>query len=99
MPNKNVRHDTIKNGKRLIKSITMEIDREIVGIVPAVGHAARLAPLPCSKELYPIGFRSAAGGRSVRPKAVCLYLLEKFQLAGVTRSFIVLREGKWDIPS
>lgn len=34
----------------------------------------------------------------MRPKAVCLYPLEKFQLAGVTRSFIVLREGKWDIP-
>ena len=70
-----------------------------VGIVPAAGWATRIDPLPCSKELYPIGFRSVDGGPSVRPKAVCLCLLEKMKRAGVTSAYIVLPEGTWDIPT
>jgi glucose-1-phosphate thymidylyltransferase len=35
----------------------------------------------------------------LRPKAVCHYLLEKMRLAGITRAYIVLRKGKWDIPA
>jgi glucose-1-phosphate thymidylyltransferase len=73
--------------------------QEIIGLVPAGGQATRIAPLPCSKELYPIGFRSVSGGESVRPKVVCHYLLEKMQMAGVAKAYIVLREGKWDIPA
>jgi glucose-1-phosphate thymidylyltransferase len=30
---------------------------------------------------------------------VCHYLLEKMRLAGVTKVYIVLRKGKWDIPA
>jgi glucose-1-phosphate thymidylyltransferase len=33
------------------------------------------------------------------PKVICHYLLDKMRLAGVTKAFIVLREGKWDIPA
>jgi glucose-1-phosphate thymidylyltransferase len=55
--------------------------------------------LPCSKELYPIGFRAVGEGPALRPKVVCHYLLEKMRLAGITRAYIVLREGKWDIPA
>jgi glucose-1-phosphate thymidylyltransferase len=29
----------------------------IVGVVPAAGHATRLGPLPCSKEMLPVGGR------------------------------------------
>ena len=72
--------------------------REIVGLIPAAGQATRIAPLPCSKEIYPIGFREVEDG-SQRPKAVCHYLLEKMRLAGVTKAYIILREGKWDIPA
>jgi glucose-1-phosphate thymidylyltransferase len=36
---------------------------------------------------------------SARPKVVSHYLLEKMRLAGVTKVYIVLREGKWDIPT
>ena len=73
--------------------------RELIGLLPAGGKAERLQPLPCSKEIYPIGFRLKDGDRGVRPKVVCHYLLEKMRSAGVTKAHIVLREGKWDIPA
>lgn len=34
-----------------------------------------------------------------RPKVVSQYLLEKFKTAGLSKTFIVIREGKWDIPN
>jgi glucose-1-phosphate thymidylyltransferase len=71
---------------------------DIIGLIPAGGSATRLDPLPCSKELYPIGFRLVDGGRETRPKVASHYLLEKMQLAGITKAYIVLRQGKWDIP-
>lgn len=73
--------------------------QEIIGLVPAGGQAKRIAPLPCSKELYPIGFRPVAEDGSLRPKAICHYLLEKMRLAGATKAYIILRQGKWDIPA
>lgn len=74
-------------------------EREIVGLVPAGGVATRIAPLPLSKELYPIGFRPVGSQGELRPKVVCHYLLESMRLAGASKAFIVLREGKWDIPA
>lgn len=74
-------------------------DQEVVGLLPAGGQAIRINPLPCSKELYPIGFRRSGEDDGFRPKAVCLYLLEKMRLAGITKTYIVLRKGKWDIPA
>ena len=50
---------------------------EIVGLIPAAGRATRLAPLPCSKELVPIGFQTAADGADRRPKPVSQYLLDR----------------------
>ncbi|MGH7233477.1 MAG: nucleotidyltransferase family protein [Nitrospiraceae bacterium] len=73
--------------------------REIVGLIPAGGHARRIDPLPCSKELFPVGFRPASKGGGLRPKVVSHYLLEKMHLAGITKVYIILRQGKWDIPS
>ena len=67
--------------------------------MPAAGKAARLSPLPFSKELYPVGFQSLDNDRSLHPKPVCVYLLEKMRLAGTTEAYIVLRKGKWDIPA
>lgn len=72
--------------------------REVIGLIPAAGTASRIAPLPCSKELYPVGFRSVDSNGSMRPKVVSHYLLEKMRLAGISKAFIILREGKWDIP-
>jgi len=71
---------------------------EIVGLIPAGGQATRIAPLPCSKELYPIGFQQRKEGGSV-PKVVSQYLLDKMRFAGISKAFFVLRPGKWDIPA
>lgn len=73
--------------------------RKIIGLIPAGGQATRIAPLPCSKELYPAGFRQVGDGLELRPKVVCHYLLERLRLAGIDKAYVVLREGKWDIPA
>lgn len=74
----------------------VELEREVIGLIPAGGQGLRVGILPCSKEIYPIGFDQSI---EKRPKAISQYLLEKMHLAGVNRAYIVLREGKWDIPS
>jgi glucose-1-phosphate thymidylyltransferase len=74
----------------------IETPKEIIGLIPAGGQGARLGPLPCSKEIYPIGFDQ---GREERPKAICHYLFEKMRLADIKKAYIILREGKWDIPA
>jgi len=75
------------------------IQTEIVGLIPAGGKGNRIAPLPFSKELYPVGFHDANEDLSLRPKVVSHYLLEKMRLAGITKVYIILRKGKWDIPA
>ena len=72
---------------------------ELVGLVPAAGWGRRLSPLPFSKEMYPVGFHDGRGDLHPRPKVVCQYLLENMQRAGVRKTYIILRDGKWDIPS
>jgi dTDP-glucose pyrophosphorylase len=73
-------------------------DFEVVGLVPAAGRGKRLEPLPCSKELYPIGFRQDESGES-HAEVVSNHLFEKFRRAGLTRAYVIVREGKWDIPA
>jgi glucose-1-phosphate thymidylyltransferase len=70
---------------------------DLIGLIPCGGHATRLAPLPCSKEVLPLGLRRVPDG-TVRPKVVSHYLLEKMACGGVRRAFFILRSGKWDIP-
>ncbi len=60
---------------------------DVIGLLPAGGTSSRIAPLPCSKELYPIGFRLSDKERTSRPKVVCHYLLEKMQFAGITKAY------------
>lgn len=69
---------------------------DVVAIIPAAGHASRISPLPCSKELYPIGLHADAD-QLRHPKVVSQYLLEKFKRAAIGKVFICLRKGKWDI--
>jgi Nucleoside-diphosphate-sugar pyrophosphorylase involved in lipopolysaccharide biosynthesis/translation initiation factor 2B, gamma/epsilon subunits (eIF-2Bgamma/eIF-2Bepsilon) len=71
---------------------------EVVGLVPAAGLAKRLQPFPCSKEVYPVGFVVDDTG-TPRPKVAAQYLLEKFKVAGITKAYLVIRDGKWDIPN
>jgi glucose-1-phosphate thymidylyltransferase len=75
------------------------INREVIGLIPAAGDAKRIAPLPCSKELYPIGFEIEKELNLQRPKSVCQYLIEKMHYVGVEKIYFILRKGKWDIPS
>lgn len=67
--------------------------RELVGLVPAAGRASRLGEITSSKEILPLPGED--GGPS-RP--ACHDLLATFARAGVARAFVLLREGKWDIP-
>ena len=78
---------------------TKDTRQDVIGLIPAAGSATRLRKLPCSKEIYPVGYRKIDEQGKVQPKAVSLYLLEKMRLAGVTRTYIILRENKWDIPA
>lgn len=74
------------------------MDPELVGLVPAAGWGRRLSPLPFSKEVYPVGFQDLREETDPRPKVVSQYLLEHMQRAGVRKAYIILRDGKWDIP-
>lgn len=71
---------------------------DIIGLIPAAGYSRRISPVPCSKEIYPVGFFRNSSGDD-RPKAVCLYLIESMRQAGITKIVIVIRKGKLDIPA
>ena len=71
--------------------------REVIGLIPCAGHATRITPLPCSKEVLPVGLRRTVDG-ALRPKVVSHYLLEKMRQGGVGKALFILRKGKWDIP-
>ena len=69
---------------------------EVVGIVPAAGLGTRLAPLPFSKELFPLGYQEVHknGIPQWRPKVVSQYTIDQMVKAGVTKIFVVLGSGK-----
>lgn len=71
------------------------IDPAVIGLVPAAGHARRIAPLPCSKELLPL-WRASDDDR---PRAVCEHALARMREGGIGRACVIIREGKWDIPA
>jgi len=73
--------------------------REVVGLIPAAGEAKRIAPLPCSKEIFPLGLRTRENHEEFAPTTACDYLLDKMHRAGIRKAYIVLRKGKWDIPA
>jgi glucose-1-phosphate thymidylyltransferase len=58
----------------------------IVGVIPAAGHATRLQPLRCSKEVLPIH------GRPVMD-----YVVDRMRLAGCTQLRVVTRPEKEDV--
>lgn len=67
---------------------------DIIGLIPMAGKASRLGKLPFSKELYPIEI-----DQEKSPKVVSSFLIESMKKAGVQNFHLVLRSGKWDIPS
>ncbi|ABK44945.1 Nucleotidyl transferase [Magnetococcus marinus MC-1] len=71
----------------------------VVAIVPAAGKGSRLAPFPCPKELFPVGYQDylIQGKMEKRPKVVSHYLLDNLIQAGVKRIFLIVGDDKWDI--
>jgi glucose-1-phosphate thymidylyltransferase len=70
---------------------------KIVGLIPAAGIAERISPLPCSKEIYPVEFDNSPENEILRPKVVSQYLIEGMQQVDVTKVYVIIRKGKWDI--
>ena len=73
--------------------------QEVIGLIPAGGVAKRIAPLPCSKELFPVGLCLSDDKSKLVTKVACQSLLEKMSFANINKAYVVLRKGKWDIPS
>lgn len=73
--------------------------RELIGLIPAAGTARRISPLPCSKEIFPLGYENTPFHTGPRPKVAAHYLLDKMKSCGVQKAYIILRKGKWDIPA
>lgn len=65
----------------------------ISGIIPAAGRATRLGKLPFSKELFPVDIDE----NSII--VVSDHLIKSMAIAGIDQLHIVIRDGKWDIPS
>ena len=72
--------------------------KEVIGLIPAAGHATRMGLLPCSKELLPLGLYPAENRSEIKPKVIISYLLKSLRFADIKKVYIVLRRGKWDIP-
>ncbi len=71
--------------------------REVVAVMPAAGFATRLGSLPWSKEVFPIPTSRRDVGESPIGLA-CDSLLNAFRAGRAERVFVVIRDGKWDIP-
>jgi glucose-1-phosphate thymidylyltransferase len=72
--------------------------REVIGLIPASGLATRLGPLPMSKEILPVRGLHRDPEDGAPPRPVCRYLLEAMRRAGIRRTFVIIRRGKWDVP-
>ncbi len=72
---------------------------DLVGVIPAAGTANRIGPLPCCKELLPVGFHRKDKKDRSQVKVVSHYLIEKMRRVNVSKVYIILRKGKWDIPA
>jgi len=77
----------------------MEYSRMYTGLVPAAGFAKRLDPIPCSKEIFPIGFEYDSNHQPVKTKVVSSTLFNQFRREGCSETYVIIRKGKWDIPN
>ena len=72
---------------------------ERIGLIPAAGFAKRIGPLPCSKEIYPLGFKYSEAMGALRPLVACQSLLEKLAKADSKKCFVIIRPEKVDLLS
>jgi glucose-1-phosphate thymidylyltransferase len=73
------------------------IRADFVGVLPAAGRAARLAPFRYPKELLPIVYAPSELDDGLRPRAVIEYSLAAVAAAGVRRTLIVIAPWKSDL--
>ena len=76
-----------------------ERNSDLIALIPAAGQATRLGNLPFSKELLPVSITPSRNGSERRIRVVSEVLLDSLEQAGASRAVIVIRNGKWDIPS
>ena len=72
---------------------------QIVGVVPMAGRATRLPRLPCSKEIFPLDFAAMPSAAERQPRVACEHVLDAMQHSGISEIYMVIRDGKWDIPA
>jgi len=72
--------------------------RDVLALIPAGGRGSRIAPIPGSKELFPIGFTDVDSDEP-KVRVISQYLFERLVAGGVGQGIVVLRQGKWDIPA
>ncbi len=75
------------------------LTQHVIGIIPMAGTASRLGKIPCSKEIYPVNPAAGTYDTDNPPQVVCDYLLGKMSTAGISRIYVIIRQGKWDIPA
>ncbi|WP_420629796.1 nucleotidyltransferase family protein [Candidatus Leptofilum sp.] len=73
---------------------------ERIGLLPAAGRGSRLGPIPCSKEIMPLGFQSPTSKEADWiPVTTIERHLQAFSLAQVQQVGIIVGNTKWDIVS
>lgn len=72
---------------------------ELVGLLPAAGRGSRLGPIPCSKEIMPLGFEPVPGDDrpAWRPVTAIESHLRALRAAGAGRAVVVIGETKADV--
>jgi len=72
---------------------------DVVGLLPAAGRGTRIAPLPVSKEVFPLALQAMPDTAGLRPKVACQYVFENMAAGGISQAYVVIGKGKWDIPN
>lgn len=72
--------------------------RDYVGLLPAAGRGARLAPFRYPKELLPIAYDNGVGvHEGVRPRAIAEFALDAIRRSNVRKCLVVIAPWKLDI--
>ncbi|WP_129629195.1 nucleotidyltransferase family protein [Candidatus Oscillochloris fontis] len=71
---------------------------DLIGLLPAAGRGSRLGPIPCSKEIMPLGFRpTQTTSLAWHPVTAMELHLHALRQAGARRAVVIISESKADI--
>ncbi len=70
---------------------------ELIGLLPAAGRGSRLGPIPCSKEIMPLGFQAQTtpDGTIWQPVTAIETHLRALKLAGARRCRCSAQHPPW----